>query len=301
MIRNRRVDLALLDAWLVTQEITNTHTRYRLRLWRENPAEFQPVLPELRAYFDEAMDDARGRLRRGFEDALAPFHDPALDPAANFPRALNRTTLQGYTGETLAVLALEHWGAFGHNDWAAPAFLFRFHYVEFQHLGEINERRREGGAHEPDVVAELRPGRTGDDALAFRRNDAGMITDVVTVEAKCLVRHDSGKLKEAHEKLVAGGALPTGVRELIELLEDYDTAEARSWQESLVKLALGGYRTIQRHDGVTYAIGDRPRRRAAWLPVDAPHPNYTLNRQLEAMEFQFENLLPLVGALYRDV
>jgi len=53
---------------------------------------------------------------------------------------LNRITLQGYLGETLAGLAVEHFGAFGKRDWHVPAFLFRFHDQEFQHLDLINER-----------------------------------------------------------------------------------------------------------------------------------------------------------------
>jgi hypothetical protein len=48
--------------------------------------------------------------------------------------------LQGYAGETLAVLAVEHWGAHGHMDWIVPAFLFRLHDQEFQHPEAINER-----------------------------------------------------------------------------------------------------------------------------------------------------------------
>jgi hypothetical protein len=86
------------------------------------------------AYVDEAFEDARRRIRRGFEDDLSPFNNPAADPAENYPALLHRVTLQGYLGETLAILTVEHWGAHGHTDWVVPAFLFRFHDQEFQHL-----------------------------------------------------------------------------------------------------------------------------------------------------------------------
>ena len=40
--------------------------------------------------------------------------------------------------------------------------------------------------------------------MAFRRNALGVITDVLTLEAKCLGRNSNAKIREAHEKLTAG-------------------------------------------------------------------------------------------------
>jgi len=134
MIRFRRVPLDLLNAWLVHQRLDSAPGRYRLRLWRENRAELPAVRAALIAYVEEGLEDARKRLRRGFEDDLSPFLDDPNDPAARYPGILNRITLQGYFGETLAALAVEHWGAHGIDDWVVPAFLFRFHNQEFQHL-----------------------------------------------------------------------------------------------------------------------------------------------------------------------
>jgi hypothetical protein len=203
MIRFRRLTPALLDAWLVQHALPNPHARYRLRVWRESRSELTALRAELIAYFDEAFDDARRRIRAGFADDLSPFNDPARDPAANYPALLHRVTLQGYLGETLAGLAVEHWGAHGHIDWVVPAFLFRLHDQEFQHLESINERLLAGETYDPDNIAEQRPGRTGDDALAFRIDDQGVITDVLTLEAKCLAQNRSEKIKEAHAKLAA--------------------------------------------------------------------------------------------------
>ena len=62
------------------------------------------IRDQLTDYIDEPFEDARRRIRRGFEDDLSPFRDPANDPAANYPALLHRVTLQGYFGETLAVL-----------------------------------------------------------------------------------------------------------------------------------------------------------------------------------------------------
>jgi hypothetical protein len=303
MIRFRRLTPALLDAWLVNQPLASTHARYRLRVWRENRAALAAIRNEMVAYLDEAFEDARIRIRRGFEDDLSPFSDPAHDPAANYPALLHRVTLQGYLGETLAVLAVEHWGALGHTDWIVPAFLFRLHDQEFQHLESINERLRAGEAYDPDANAEQRPGRTGDDGLAFRLNGQNDITEVLTLEAKCLAQNNNAKIQEAHEKLAAGRLLPSGVRELINLLDEYDTPEAERWEEALLKLWRGGYRTVVRHDGVGYTCGRIPAQvgRVAWMPANAPHPAYTVTRRLEGMEFQFADLNTVVDTLYRGV
>jgi hypothetical protein len=300
MIRTRRLTQALLDAWLVDQRLNGHHARYRLRLWQENRAALPAVLTELRLYADEALDDARRRLRRGFQDPLSPFADPLADPAANYPTLLHRVTLQGYFGETLAGIAVEHWGALGHTDWHVPAFLFRMHDQEFQHLERINQRLRDGEVHEPDETAQLRVGRTGDDVLAFRMNGERAITDVMTLEAKCLSRSNNTKIEEAHRKLSAGGPLPPGVRELVNLLAEYGTPEANAWLDALVRLRQEGYRAVGRHDGVTYATAAPARNGArAWMPRDQPHAAYTATRYLEGMEFHFENLEQLINSLYR--
>ncbi|UVF21351.1 hypothetical protein HPT29_009595 [Microvirga terrae] len=286
---------------MVEESISSSNGQYRLRLWRENRTALGAVLAELTAYIDEAFEDTKRRLRKGFEDDLSPFNDPATDPAANFPRMMNRITLQGYFGETLAVIAVEHWGAHNTTDWIVPAFLFRMHDQEFQHLEWINERLLEGQTVDPDQVQERRPGRTGDDGLAFRVDASNTITDILTLEAKCLAQNNNATIAEAHRKLAQTGLKPSGIRELINLLAEYDTPEANTWREALLKLWHGGYRVAIRHDGVAYACGHIPQRgtRIAWLPTDTPHSEYNIQRGLEGMEFQFEDLTGIVDALYR--
>jgi hypothetical protein len=269
-------------------------------LWREQRTGLAGIHEELIAYVEEAFDDARRRIRRGFEDNLSPFRDAPNDPAANYPSLLHRITLQGYFGELLAVLAVEHWGAHGHMDWRVPAFLFRMHEVEFQHLDSINERLRLSSTYDPDLPMEIRPGRTGDDALAFRINLENTITDILVLEAKCVTRNNSTEIKEAHQKLSSSGSLPSGVRELISLLSEYNSPEAQSWQEALLNLWRARSRIAIRHDSVAYACGQRPRRagRVSWMPTEAPHPDYSVDRNLEGMEFQFEDLTTVVDSVF---
>lgn len=302
MIRFRRIDLGLLNAWLQSVPLPQAQRDYLVRLWRENPAQRGPVLAELRAYIHEALSDAIGRLRRGFEDDLAPFDCPVFDPAANYPALLHLITLQGYFGEIMAGLAVEHWGARGRLDWNVPAFLFRFHVVEFQHLERINQELRENRPYDPDRDAERRPGRTGDDALAFTMNAENEIDGVIALEAKCLVDHNAGILSNAHEKLSQVKAIPDSIRELIEVLSDYDSPQAAVWQEALLKFRSRGYRTAQRADGLAYLCGNapqRPRDRTTWFDLNQPTATYTAGRYLEGFEFHIVAVDDLVRLLYR--
>jgi hypothetical protein len=302
LIRLKRLTPLLLDAWLVDQQLTSAHSSYRLRVWRENRAELDPIRDELVAYVDEAFDDARHHLRRGFEDALSPFNDPATDPAANFPAQLHISTLQGYFGEILAGMAIEHWGACDNTDWAIPAFLFRIHVVGFQHLDLINERLATGETHDPDCDSEQRPGRTGDDGLAFRVDEENNITEFLVIEAKCLGQNRTEKVRDAHEKLSAGASQPSGIRELVSLLAEYNTPEAHAWHKALLDLWLSRCQNAVRHDCIAYACGQIPagtRRRTAWLSTDAPHSGYQVNRNLEAVEFQFADLPRVIRAVFR--
>jgi hypothetical protein len=302
MIRFQRLPLELLDTWLANQRLANTHPTYQLRIWRENRAGLDAIRCVLINYVNEAHDDARRRICQGFEDDLSPFNNPPNNPAANYPSLLHRVTLQGYFGETLAGLAVEHWGAHGYMDWVVPAFLFRLHNQEFQHLDTINERLAAGELYDPDTDAELRPGRTGDDCIAFRMNAENTITDVLTIEAKCIGQNSNSKIQDAHQKLAAGSLRPSGILELINLLNDYETPEAQIWQQALLHLWKGGYRAVVRYDAVAYACGQIPRRqvgRVAWMPADAPHPAYTVNRRLEGLEFQFDDLQTVIDMIYR--
>jgi hypothetical protein len=302
VIRYARLTQARLDAWLVDQGLPSVAPSYRLRLWRDEQLQFPPIQTELVAYVTEAFEDARRRLKKGFEDDLSPFFAAARDPTANFPTMLHRVTLQGYLGELFAIIAVEHWGAHGANDWRAPAFLFRFHTVEFQHLEQIDARLLDGERVNPDAPNEMRPGRTGDDGLAFRMGADGEITHVLALEAKCYGANSNQAIADAHGKLAGGPVRPTGVRELIEILSEYNTADAQHWQRALLALWQRGYRNAGRLDGVAYVCGAAPamgRVRRSWLPANAPRPEYNVRRSLEAMEFHVGDLQALIAAIFR--
>jgi hypothetical protein len=303
MIRFQRLSQPLLDSWLVDQQLGRVNPRYLLRVWRENRAGLNAIRQELQNYIDEGFEDARKRIRRGFEDQLSPFRNPPQpDPAANYPALLNRKTLQGYFGETLAAIAIEHWGAHGHCDWAIPAFLFRFHDQEFQHLDEIYERLANDERYDPDNSAEIRPGRTGDDGLAFRINAQNRITDMIVIEAKCVNENRTTTIAEAHQKLSSSLLQRSGIRELINILQEYDTPTARVWHQALLELWFSSARSAAvRHDCVGYACGQIPARggRISWMPQSSPNQAYTANRNLECMEFQFGDINTIINTIYR--
>lgn len=301
MLRSRRINLTTLKNWLVEQPRRAKNGKYHLRVWREDISRHDVVRRELVVYFQDALEDARARLRRGFEDHLSPFQDAALDPAANYPSVLHQFTLQGYLGETFGALAVEHWDIHGRTDWQVPALLFRFHDVEFQHLERINQQLRAGEPYVPDSTGERRPGRTGDDAIAFVRDTSNSITHVLTIEAKCLANHRADTLNEAHRKLNEGPSVPDSIRELVELLNHYENPEAQKWQEALIKFRASGGRSVQRYDAVVYVCGDRPRQsgRTCWMSTGAVNVHYTVSRELVGLEYQIEDLDRLLETVYR--
>ncbi len=110
MIRYTCITQTKLDAWLVNHPIPPVHATYRVRHARSAPSALPNVVGELKQYANDALADAKFRLRRGFVDPLSPFKTPSPDPAAFYPTHLHQVTLMGYLGETLAGVAVEHWG-----------------------------------------------------------------------------------------------------------------------------------------------------------------------------------------------
>lgn len=304
MIRRLRLPMALLNAWLVSQSLDHVSSTaaYKLRLWKENRAKLSDIKNDLIAYVNEALEDARKHLRRGFEDPLSSYVDPSIDPAMHYPAILHQITLQGYLGELLGGIATEHWGSHGLNDWLIPAYLFRTHEVEFQHLESINQKLAAGEAYAADSERAQRPGRTGDDVVAFRMNSDNQIVGILTIEAKCVGTHKSQIVSDAHEKLSEGLDIPVSVRELINLLADYDTPDANKWRQALLALRSGVHTARQRYDAVSYASSTHPKQnsRQSWLPTDSEHESYKGKRKLEAFEFHLDDLKSAIGIIFRD-
>ncbi len=144
-----------ITSWLNVVVQKATGGRYEHALAQENGHNRSSILPQLKVLISDAHEDARRRLRKLASGPLDPLNEPtAKDPAEGYPERLHIQTLKGYFGETIAGAVAENLHPFGMKDWTVPAYLFRFHLVEFQQLDMMDQT---GDA------AHIRPGRTGDD------------------------------------------------------------------------------------------------------------------------------------------
>lgn len=304
MIRFKKLDIDRLEAWLEEKTVpASASANYCLRLWHADHDNFDAIEEELREYIEEAHDDARKNLRQGFEDELSPFDEDAIDPAENYPAIFHNKTLKGYLGETLAGILVEHLGAHNRTDWNIPAYLFRFHLSELQHLEEINQKIRDGETVDPSSPSHARPGRTGDDFMAFVRNNQGKITHVLVMESKCVKPHHSGILNSAHTQVSKTRTPPTDTLRLMEILRNYDTDVARKWHISLAKYYQSGYLQSERYNGVSYTCSNSPATSGvlSWMPHVNPNPHYTaLALKLEGLEVHMPDVEDIIDRLYGE-
>jgi hypothetical protein len=284
------------SVWLCDFLNENDDKTYRHRLFNEYPNKRSEILKELTSYVQNAHEDARSRLRKAFENPLDPLGaPPPFDPTDGYPGRFHMQTLKGYFGEIFAGLIAEHFSPFKEDGWKVPAFLFRYHEVEFQQLESL---RQTGG------LAKKRPGRTGDDCLAFQLDDEGQIIRYLYIEAKCTSAGSMPKMilnaykKASESKLV-------DLRQIIEILQLRNDVPSKHWIYAIQQLWFqllpqGINQKSERCDMVSYICGKSPKRggRLAWLPVDKPHPEYKANRRLEVVEIHLPDIESLIREVY---
>jgi hypothetical protein len=281
-----------IQHWLTSERRVATGVRYAHQVLRENRERWAGILDNIRGYFRKAHADVIRHMQRLAGVDLHPLRRrPRVDPARFYPCRLHSSVLKGYFGEIFAGVLAEHFAPGGRSDWQVPAFLLRNHRIAFQQL----ERFRQTG-DPPGPI----PGRFGDDCLAFRRNARGGIVAALYCEAKCTAEHDRGMVGEAHEKLSTGAVVD--VLQLIEILEDAETADAQEWVEALrqfhLKLAGTGW---ERVDLLCYICGKHPRQQSSWLRRDRPHAKYqSQGRHLEAIEVHLHDVDSKVAAVYAE-
>ncbi len=282
-----------ITSWLNVLVQKSTGGRYEHALAQENGHNRSSIVPQLKILISDAHEDARRRLRKLATGSLDPLNEPnAKDPAKGYPERLHIQTLKGYFGETIAGAVAENLHPFGMKDWTVPAYLFRFHLVEFQQLNMMDQT---GDA------AHKRPGRTGDDCLAFRRDASGTIVATLFCEAKCTADHDANMINDAHEKSSLSNLLPVDILQIIEVLEDSTDATAASWIEALRRLYLKGPGSAyERVDQVTYICGRKPVLKGlkSWIPSGKPHSKYTGARRLHVAEIHLSQVEDLIKKVY---
>jgi len=261
---------------------------YRHILLKEDPAQYNEVIRELKRYVQDAHEDAQHHLRELAGYSLNPFESSIIndDPAKGYPESLNIVTLKGYFGEIFAAIIAQHFSPFEVTNWEIPAFLFRFHVVELQHIEALNQI---GGE------VKKRPGRTGDDFLAFQRDNNGSIVRVLYGEAKCTADHDTGMIADAYKK--ASESPIVDFLRIIEVLREKKDPLMEQWIDA-IRRARAKHVQYERYDLVSYICGRHPKQTDAWLPTDKPHPNYKAQRRLEAVETHLYDVETLIQDVY---
>jgi hypothetical protein len=280
-----------ISKWLSNSVSESEDKRYTHRLLKEDKSQRDIILDELILIIQKAHEDARYRLRKLAGNSLAPFEEfSESDPSSGYPERLNIISLKGYFGEIFSGIIAENFAPFGQDDWEVPAFLFRFHLVEFQHLEFLNQT---------EEIAKKRPGRTGDDCLAFLRNSEGVIIASLVCEAKCTTNHYTKMIAEAHKKASVSHIKPVDTPQIIEILQDYDDPFSSEWVNSLRVLWLEKVDiNYERCDLISYICGEHPVRNPTWISPDKPHEEYTAKRRLEAVEIHLHEVENLVTTVY---
>lgn len=156
--------------------------KYRHRRLDESRELRDRILPRLKQVIFEAHEDARRYIRKLEGVSLNPLEIPeGQDPAAGYPgQTVHLNNLIGYFGEILTGVICEEFAPFDETRWKVPAYLFRWHLDEARHLDQIGQIGKN-----PNPNKEIRPGRQGDDCLAFILNESGNITHTLFCESKC--------------------------------------------------------------------------------------------------------------------
>lgn len=286
--------LTLLDFWLEVEETRNsTSPPYCHLLIRQKEDVDPEVWDELFAYIDHAHAGARQALRAPLGDSLHPLqHNTEDDPAFGYPHKFGDTALKGFFGEILAGIVAEYYAGDDEYDWEVPTYLFRTHVVVFQQL----EVMKQTDDWERQIM-----GRTGDDGLAFTRDENGRIVAWLACEAKCTGNHSSTLISDNHEKLSQAVRRPVDMLRLIDALNDYrDDDYAREWIEALRNYywTVARDSRAERCDFSMYICGLCPKRNPTWIPTNAPHEDYSGGRNLTCAEFHMVGVDEIIRSLY---
>ena len=275
--------------WFVAERVVNGS--YRHSTLTEAADARAAGLAELTRLVSEAHRDARERLDELMGVSLNPLDPGAREgsPPLTYPDDLATTTLQGYLGEVFAGLIAENFDP--HElAWSVPAFLFRTHSAAPQAL----ERRRQLGGPATPI-----PGRTGDDALAFVKDQDGRIAAWLFGEAKCTHDHDSALINAGHEQLSGAFYRPVDLTALIDILQSASDAESDAWVDALrLLLFVSASDAPPRFDMLVYVCGRHPKSAATWISTDKASDRYRGDRDLEAVEVHLNDFDVVLTSAY---
>jgi hypothetical protein len=285
------LELDKLTGWLSHSLTESSDKKYAHRLLKENSTQRDQIIHELKNVVERAHEDTKRHLRKVVDINLDPLGIKAKDPADGYPEKLNIETLKGYFGEIFAGIVAEIFPHFGKSGWKVPAFPFRFHQTAFDEL----ERWRQKAVAVPRITV----GRTGDDSLAFLRDEDGRIICSLVCEAKCTKNHRREIIYEAHKEVSEPLSKPLEISRLVEILRDYDDPISKQWVEALTILYHSDVESeYERYDLVSYICGQFPKMEPTWISTNNPDRNYTAGRKLEAVEVHLHDVELLVRTVY---
>lgn len=278
------------DQWFAQSRTDVPSKNYCHVLLVENASMRTSTFSDLRAYVKQAHEPARQHLLQPFKESLHPAGPkPMPDPSSGYPKMLDEITLQGYFGEIFSGIVAEHCEHKDSSNWEVPAYLFHTHDVAFQELEKMKQ-----GQPSKKIF-----GRTGDDCLAFERDEAGQIIRVMACEAKLTRNHSANIIKENHEKLSDGFRVPVQVARVIEALKYLpQDSYTEDWIEALQKYYFDPSRA-ERLDLASYACGQKPKTKSTWIDIASPHPKYSGGRYLVSSEAHLDNVKDLVETVYK--
>lgn len=146
------------------------------------------------------------------------------------------------------------------------------------------------------------PGRTGDDCLAFERNDNGDIVRVMICESKCTADHNATLINDAHEKVSSSNVLPVDLARIIEaLLLIPDEDSTTQWVNALRRLYFSKDPNKERCDLVMYVCGRKPKIKETWIDASEPHESYKGKRKLTAVELHLSDVAIMLKSIYSNI
>ncbi|MDY7075555.1 MAG: hypothetical protein SXV54_01395 [Chloroflexota bacterium] len=268
--------------------------KYRHRRLDENQELRERILPRLKEAVHESLQDMARALINPQQNSLDHLQPPQRPTVADlYPQELPTKIKMEYFGEFFAGVLCVDFRAFDESRWEVPAHLFRWHNDISRYLIRV----RTGNA--PREIF----GRTGDDCLAFCRDENGKIVRFVACEAKCYQNHDNRAVKEAYKKLSKPGEVAEDRIQLIKVLEERQKynpdSKEQEWINALYEMEYSeGTSKCVRYDLVCYICGQAPVRRNSWINRADPSSEYTGDRSLEAVEVHIDQVRDLVLELY---
>ena len=265
----------------------------------------------LKEYFESAHLDARITFHKFIGIDLHP-DDDGNATSVTYPGSLPSTTRRGLFGEVLAGLLTESYEYIGAHSWDVPIFLLRFHDDAVNYLFTL--------ARDPTQTRQT-IGRLGTDFIGVSLNDDGEVVRIICGEAKWRRTLTQAKVDDVLlGKKVKGSTVrsgkgvwrdlnnepnpPSGARQLLELLREYDADGFDSAILCLERaLVAKNPVPIPKTDLIVFAGNGRAKREKCecLLPWKAVPNEYTAGNDLQIVEVVLKSGEYLIDTIYASL